>query len=67
MDFACFKFHSGMQESSSAEYPFHWIRNEWWVRVLQWLRIFPILYSSSLSIRSGNGDGKSVLQMGFLQ
>ena len=45
--------------SSSAKYPFHWIRNERVVRVPQWHRIFLILYSSSPLIRSGGGDGKS--------
>ena len=58
MDFACFKFRSGIQESSSAEYPFHWIRNEWLARVPWWHRIFSTSYSSSSLIRSGGGDGK---------
>ena len=57
-DFACFRFHSGIQESSSAEYPFHQIRNEHLVRVPQWCRTFSTLYSSSPLIRSGGGDRK---------
>ena len=56
--FAWFKFCSGIQESSSAEYPFHQIRNECLVGVLRWHRIFLTLYSSFLLIRSGGGDGK---------
>ena len=53
-----FKFRSGIQEFFLAEYPFHWIRNKWLVRVPQWCRVFSTLYSSSLLIRSGGGDGK---------
>ena len=57
-DFACFRFRSGIQESSSAEYPFHRIRNECLVGVPRWRKIFSTSYSSSPSIRSGGGDGK---------
>ena len=56
-DFVCFKSRSGTHESSSAEYPFHWIRNERLVGVPWWHRIFLISYSSSPLIRSGGGDG----------
>ena len=59
-DLACFRFHLGIQESSLAEYPFHHIRKDCLVRVLQWHRIFLTLYSSFLLIRSGGGDGKLV-------
>ena len=52
-DFACFKFHSGIQESSLAKYPFHLIRNKWLVRVPRWHRILLTLYSSSPLISSG--------------
>ena len=64
---ACFKFCSGIQESSLAEYPFHQIRNEHLVRVPWCRKIFSISYSSSLLIRSGGGEGKFVLWMAFLQ
>ena len=57
-DLACFKSCSGTHESSSAEYPFHWIRNEREDGVLQWRMIFSISYSSSPLIRSGEGAGK---------
>ena len=62
---ACFKFCSGTQKSSSAEYPFHQIRNIWANGVPQWHRIFLILYSSSPLIRSGGGAGKFRLCMLF--
>ena len=64
-DFECFKFHSGSQESSSAENPFHRIRKEWLDGVPQWCRIFSISYSSSPSIRSGGGFGKFGPWTGF--
>ena len=67
VDFACFKSHSGTQESSSAEYPFHQIRNEQFVGVLRWHRIFSISYSSSPLIRSGGGEGKLVPWIMFSQ
>ena len=57
-DFACFRFCSGIQESSLAKYPFHWIRNKCLVGVPWWCRIFLTLYSSSPLIRSGGGDRK---------
>ena len=57
----CFRFCSGIQESSSAEYPFHRIRNKHFVGVPRWHRIFSISYSSLPLIRSGGGDGKLVL------
>ena len=57
-DLACFRFRSGTQESSSAEYPFHWIRKEREDGVLRWHMIFLISYSSSPLIRSGGGAGK---------
>jgi hypothetical protein len=33
VDLVCFKFHSGTQESSLAEYPSHWIKKEKQARV----------------------------------
>ena len=66
-DLACFKFYSGIQESSLTEYPFHQIRNECLVGVLRWCRIFLTSYSSSPSIRSGGGDGKLGPWTVFLQ
>ena len=57
-DFVCFKFHSGIQESSSAGYPSHRIRKEQLVRIPWWHRIFSISYSSFPLIRLGGGDGK---------
>ena len=65
VDFAFFKFCSGIHESSLAEYPFHWIRNEQLVGVPQWRRIFLTSYSSSPLIRSGGGDGKLGLWIVF--
>ena len=52
------RFASGVQESSSAEYPFHRIRKEQFRDVPQWHRIWSISYSSSPAIRSGGGFGK---------
>ena len=57
-DFACFRFCSGIQESSLAEYPFHQISNEPLIGVPRWHRIFLISYSSCLLIKSGGGNGK---------
>ena len=57
-DLVFFRFRSGIQESSSAEYPFHWIRNDRLVGVPRWHRIFSTSYSSSPLIRLGGGDGK---------
>ena len=57
-DLAFFKSRSGTQESSSAEYPFHWIRKEQEDGVPRWRIIFSISYSSSPLIRSGGGAGK---------
>ena len=49
---------SGVHESSSAEYPFHWIRKEQFQGVPRWRKIWSISYSSSPAIRSGGGFGK---------
>ena len=57
-DLAFFRFRSGIQESPSAEYPFHRIRNDRLVGVPWWHRIFSTSYSSCPLIRSGGGNGK---------
>ena len=57
----------GFQESSSAEYPFHRIRNDRLVGVPRWRRIFTISYSFSPLIRSGGGEGKLGLWTAFLR
>ena len=58
VDFVCFNSCSAIQESSSAEYPFHQIRYMHADGAPQWWRIFSILYSFSPSIKSGGGAGK---------
>ena len=57
-DFACFNSRSAIQESSSAEYPFHRIKNMRADGEPRWRKIFSISYSSSPSIKSGGGAGK---------
>ena len=52
------RFALGIQESSSAKYPFHQIRKERFRDVPQWRRIRSISYSSSPAIMSGGGFGK---------
>ena len=59
VDLACFRFCSGTQESSLAEYPFYRIRKEQEDGVQRWRMIFSISYSSSLLIRSGGVQGSS--------
>ena len=64
VDFKCFKFRSGSQESFSVENPFHRIRKEQLDGVPRWCRIFSISYSSSPSIRSNPDDrGRSVIRL----
>ena len=54
-------------ESSSAKYPFHWIRKDCWDREPLWHMIRSISYSSSPTMRSGGGVGKFRPCTSFLQ
>ena len=67
MDFAFLKSHSGIQESSSAKYPFHQIRKDHWDGGPLWHKIQSISYSSSPAMRSGGGVEKFRLYMSFSQ
>ena len=66
MDFAFLRSHSGTQESSSVEYPFHQIRKDCQDGEPLWCKIQSISYSSSPKMRSGGGVGKFLEPTGSL-